>query len=81
MSPTSSAVHEGWVLPWYGFILGLCLLIPTLLQLEREGWTGVNVVFVATGAVLVIVCLIRLAVILTRALRSVEAGAEGSGSP
>lgn len=42
MSTTSSAGHEGWILPWYGFILGLCMSIPTLRWSVQEGWTGMT---------------------------------------
>lgn len=78
MSTTSSAGHEGWILPWYGFILGLCLLIPTLRWSVREGWTGADIFFVATGLVLVIVCVTSLAIILRRALQH-RAKAETEG--
>ena len=81
MSTTSSAGDEGWILPWYGFILGLCLLIPTLLRLQREGWTGVTIVFVTTGTALVIFCVTRLGIVLSRTLNSIKAETEGSGSP
>jgi hypothetical protein len=78
MGTTSSDGHEGWILPWWGFILGLCLLIPTLVRFDWEGWTGVDIFFAATGTVLVIACVSRLGIILSRA-RHYRAKAETEG--
>ena len=82
MSTTSSAGHEDWILPWWGFVGGLCLLIPTLVRVEREGWTGVDIFFVITGMVLATACITRLGILLSRGQRyRMKAEPEGRDSP
>jgi hypothetical protein len=50
----------GWFKLWCGFVVGLCLILPTLLRLEREGWTAADLLFLVPGALLVIFCPLRL---------------------
>lgn len=61
-----SWVSRSWVLPWSGFAVGLCLIIPTLLHAGRRGWIDFDVPILVAGIVLVIVCATRLAIILGR---------------
>jgi uncharacterized membrane protein len=68
MSTASSARYGGWFQAWCGLVVGVCLILPALLRLEREGWTGFNIFFVVVGTLLVIFWVTRM-VVLSRAKR------------
>lgn len=69
MDTLPSARYGGWFPAWFGLVAGLCMLIPTLLRLAREGWTEANSVFLITGIFLATLCIVRLALIVADAQR------------
>lgn len=60
MSPSSSARYGNQFVAWCGLIVGICVVLPPLLRLGQEGWTGPNIFFVAAGALLILVWSFRL---------------------
>lgn len=82
MSASSSDGYANWVPAWAGFAVGLCTVLPTLLKLERGGWTEADIWSLAAGTVLVISCVTRLVIILPQTIRQdAKAETEGHETP
>lgn len=52
MSRTTSSRYGPQLLNWCTLIIGICVVLPPLLRLDKEGWTGPNVFFAVLGIVL-----------------------------
>lgn len=54
MAEPSSPPHGSWFRAWCGLVVGVCVVLPVLLRLEHEGWTGVDVFLMLAGLALMI---------------------------
>jgi formate-dependent nitrite reductase membrane component NrfD len=82
MSTASFALYGGWLRAWFGGVLGVCLILPTLLRVGKgEVWTGVNIFFEVAGTVLVISCVVRLLIILSHTQRRGAKDTQGPEVP
>lgn len=50
----------GWFQAWCGLVVGICIILPVLLRLDGEGWTGPNIFLMVAGIVLTIVWVTKL---------------------
>lgn len=50
----------GWFQAWCGLVIGICIILPVLLRLDGEGWTGPNIFLMVAGVVLTIVWVTKL---------------------
>jgi hypothetical protein len=80
MSITSSARFGSWFQAWCGLGVGVCLILPVLLRLEEEGWTGANIFFGIAGTVLTIFWVTRLVLLGWIKRREASTETEGRGS-
>lgn len=65
-SPENSFQMGGWLTAWWGFVAGLCFIIPLLTHLAKDGWTGAYVDSVVAGTALTVLCSFRKASIEVR---------------
>jgi uncharacterized membrane protein len=81
MSTASSNRYGGWFQAWCGLVVGVCLVLPALLRLEEQGWTGFNIFFVVVGTVLAIFWATRLLILGRTRRQGAPAETERRGKP
>lgn len=79
MSTTPSSRYGPQALNWCLLAIGLLTVLPPLLRLDNEGWTGPNVFFVALGIVMMCFSAARL-ILMGRENRQ-ERGRKRAESP
>lgn len=60
MGTSSSTRWGNRLVAWSGLIVGVGVVLPPLLRLGQEGWTGPNIFFLAAGTILACVWAFRL---------------------
>lgn len=50
----------GWLPAWCGLVVGICIILPVLLRLDGEGWTGPNIFLMVAGILLTMVWVAKL---------------------
>jgi tellurite resistance protein TehA-like permease len=63
MTTKSSARFGVRLQAWLGLSVAACVILPVLLRLERDGWTGVNIFFMTLGVGLIIFWVTRLVIL------------------
>lgn len=60
MNRTASTRYGSQLVNWCTLVVGICVVVPPLLRLEKEGWSGPNVFFVVCGILLICFSAARL---------------------